>query len=910
MDLFTLAAKINLDSKGFEQGLNSSEKSFKIFGGKISAGIEKLEKAARKTAKYLSIGFGAAMATAIPIVKKAVSAYAQYEQLVGGVETLFHEASVLVLQDAKEAYKTAGISANQYMEMSTSFAAALMASLKGDSVKAADAANRAIIDMSDNANKMGTDIQSIQNAYRGFSKQNFTMLDNLKLGYGGTKTEMERLLKDAQKLTGRKYDISNFADIVDAIHEIQVNMGIAGTTAKEASTTITGSWGMVKASWEDLLVAMADPKGNIKQATKNLIDSGKTMLKNVLPTIKQAIMGLGEFIAEVAPMIGEELPKLIIDFLPQFLKAGKNLAVGLWKGIKAAWKRINWGQLGNTIKVGLGELLGIDPQNVNFLSVVEAGVKKVHHFITNVADWGRVKLADALGLDDTADWLQIAISGVGKVWNYVMHIANWGKVKLAQRLGLDDTATWADIVEEGAKKIRTKIAEGLDFGRIELGKLLGIDDATDAEWGDIAGKIVEKLGEAIKGAGGIVNSLIDSIDAFFRDPQSMGRIKSSLQSILSGIGNALPGLGDSLGETAGNLVKGILTMATGAIQAAGEFIADPKTWEGLGNLIVGAIEGAGEFFYEGLVFPVMEWFKSIFEPVGTELASWFSSKWEEFNTNVVQPITTFLDTNIITPLKQIFEPISRVITYIYNAVAKIAGGDPVYFENVSKARQVSRSFDLAYAQGKLDEYVKKTYGDNEATKNALEAYKLAAEQASKFGKTVTDYMEAWEGNGANLEDWDRLFFPLFENITDDQFVETIKSANEEAQAYLQEHPLIVNVVPGFMNNILSMLSGVSGDDGTHAKGAWDIPYNNYRARLHRGEMVLTASQARKYRDGEGMGGTTAIVSAIQGLRQDMQNLQLVVNGKTFGRASVQYGGDRMNGYIGKSERREAAGHGW
>lgn len=905
MDLFTLAAKLQLDSKGFNSGIKNAEG----IGSKFAQRMEKTLKRLQRLATAVASGYVVKKMTDA-LIKPAVNAYATYQQLVGGVDTLFKQASVFVQQDAATAFKDAGISANKYMEMATSFAASLVNSLDGDTVAAAASAKRAIIDMSDNANKMGTDIESIQNAYRGFSKQNYTMLDNLKLGYGGTKTEMERLLKDAEKLTGRKFNISNFADIVDAIHAIQENMGITGTTADEAATTITGSFGMVKASWEDLLVAMADPKGNVKQATQNFIESGKTMLRNVLPTIKQAISGLGEFLAEVAPMIGEELPKMIIEFLPQFLKAGKNLATGLWKGIKSAWKKINWGQLGTGIKATLGDMLGIKPENVNFLSVVEAGVEKVHHFITNVADWGRVKLADALGLDDTADWLQIAIKGVGKVWNYVMHIANWGKVKLAKRLGLDDTATWADIVEEGAKKIRTKIAEGLDLGRIELGKLLGIDDATDAEWGDIAGKIVEKLGEAIKGVGGIVNSLIDSIDAFFRDPQSMDRIKSSLQSILTGVGNALPGLGDNLGETAGNLVKGILTMATGAIQAAGEFIADPKTWEGLGNLVLGAIEGVGEFFYDGLVFPVMEWFKSIFEPVGTELASWFGSKWDEFNTNVVQPITTFLDTNIITPLKQIFEPISRVITYIYNAVAKIAGGDPVYFENVSKARQVSRSFDLAYAQGNLDEYVKKTYGDNEATKNVLEAYKAAAEEAKKFGKTVTDYMEAWERGGANLESWDSLFFPLFENITDDQFVETIKAANEEAQAYLRENPLTVNVVPGFMGNIMSMINSAAGEDGSDAKGAWNIPYDNFRARLHRGEMVLTASQARRYRDGEGFGGTGEIVSAIQGLRADMQNLRLMVGEKEFGRATVQYGGRRMQGQIGRAESQSAAGYGW
>ncbi|WP_196304412.1 hypothetical protein, partial [Streptococcus pneumoniae] len=216
-----------------------------------------------------------------------VKNYAEYEQLVGGIETLFGaggksleeyaqsvgksvddvsseykrliNAQEDLLNKSKIEYKTAGLSANEYMETATSFSASLIQSVKGDTEKAAKLADQAIIDMSDNANKMGSSMESIQNAYQGFAKQNYTMLDNLKLGFGGTKEEMQRLLDEAGKISGVKYDISSFADITEAIHVMQVKMGIAGTTSKEAASTISGSLGMVKASWENFLTGMSDP---------------------------------------------------------------------------------------------------------------------------------------------------------------------------------------------------------------------------------------------------------------------------------------------------------------------------------------------------------------------------------------------------------------------------------------------------------------------------------------------------------------------------------------------------------------------------------------------------------------------------------------------------------------------------
>ncbi|SJZ93458.1 hypothetical protein SAMN02745116_01874 [Pilibacter termitis] len=220
----------------------------------------------------------AAGAVAVKLGKEVVSAYSDYEQLVGGVDTLFGDASKTVQKSADNAFKTAGMSANEYMETVTGFSASLIASLDGDTKKAAGVADQAITDMSDNANKMGTDITSIQNAYQGFAKQNYGMLDNLKLGYGGTKTEMERLLADAEKITGKKYDLSNFADVTEAIHAIQTQMGITGTTAKEATETIGGSIQGLQSSIGNLMAGLGNANADIGMLIGNVVEAFQNVI--------------------------------------------------------------------------------------------------------------------------------------------------------------------------------------------------------------------------------------------------------------------------------------------------------------------------------------------------------------------------------------------------------------------------------------------------------------------------------------------------------------------------------------------------------------------------------------------------------------------------------------------------------
>ncbi len=358
--------------------------------GAAKGGFKALTTTISGTVKAFAAFSSTVLTAGVAITQKAVSQYGDYEQLVGGVETLFGAggqslaeyaksvgkttqeakkeyndlmtAQNIVLKNANNAYKTAGLSANEYMETVTGFSAALISSVGGDTEEAAKKADMAITDMSDNANKMGSDMSAIQNAYQGFAKQNYTMLDNLKLGYGGTKEEMKRLLADATELSGVEYDLSSYADIVDAIHVIQTEMGITGTTAKEASETIQGSIGAAKSAYENFMTGLADENADLDGLIDNMVDSALTVVDNVLPRVMETvpriveavpklIEGLSSAFAGISGQLGglveQLLPPLtqafftliktvtglLPTFLPQILNAAITLFGGLLQGI-------------------------------------------------------------------------------------------------------------------------------------------------------------------------------------------------------------------------------------------------------------------------------------------------------------------------------------------------------------------------------------------------------------------------------------------------------------------------------------------------------------------------------------------------------------------------------------------------
>lgn len=350
MEIFKIFGTLALNGQDkFNKDIDNATGKGASFASKLKSGL----KTAAKVGGAAIAAVGTGM---VWLSKQAIDSYGDYEQLVGGVDTLFKESSATVQGYAQNAYKTAGLSANEYMETVTSFSASLLQSLGNNTAAAAEMADLAITDMSDNANKMGTDMTAIQNAYNGFAKQNYTMLDNLKLGYGGTKEEMQRLIDDANALNaaqGRltEYSIDSYADIVSAIHDVQTEMGITGTTSLEASTTIQGSLASMKSAWKNLLTGIADPDQDLGMLINNMVDSAGIALDNLVPLIVNLLPRIATALGTLGKKLTKELPGIIRTLLPALISGAIGLITGLvaeipailaalWDAVIATWSTL------------------------------------------------------------------------------------------------------------------------------------------------------------------------------------------------------------------------------------------------------------------------------------------------------------------------------------------------------------------------------------------------------------------------------------------------------------------------------------------------------------------------------------------------------------------------------------------
>ena len=452
LDVFDLVAKIRLDSSEYEQGVGEAKGTFSNLASGVKTGLSTV-------AKVGAAAVSAGVAGVTALTKMGVEGYAQYEQLVGGVETLFKDSQGTVMGYAENAYKTAGMSANQYMETVTSFSASLIQSLDGDTAKAAEVGNMAITDMSDNANKMGTSIEMIQNAYNGFAKQNYTMLDNLKLGYGGTKEEMQRLIDDANRVkeaNGEMADLSidSFADVSEAIHIIQTEMGITGTTAREAATTIEGSIGMMKGAWQNLVVGMADEEADMELLINNFVESTALAAQNLLPRIEQTLNGIADLITALAPVIAEALPKLIEAVLPALLSAGVSLVTAVVNGVITALPALYTALL-DAVKIILVEVFGV--------SEAKAGefAESINNFFKKIKD----------GFGSLVKSAQTEGTFLNKVWTGLKDtakafcdfcVALWDALSAAFKWCVDQFKTEGTYLNTVWKNIQSSITTAID----------------------------------------------------------------------------------------------------------------------------------------------------------------------------------------------------------------------------------------------------------------------------------------------------------------------------------------------------------------------------------------------------------------------------------------------------------------
>ena len=537
-------------------------------GQKAGGGLERGAKAGTGAFHEMAVGafrqIGAAAVDMaekagkafVDMTKQALDSVASYEQNVGGVETLFGDAAGYVINNAKQAYETAGLSANQYMETVTSFSASLLQSLGGDTLAAAAAADRAVIDMSDNANKMGTDMASIQNAYQGFAKQNYTMLDNLKLGYGGTKGEMERLVKDAEKLdssfkaqrdTNGNLTLS-FADIVEAIHIVQTDMGITGTTAEEAASTIEGSMNSAKAAYDNFLngsISAEDFAATVGTAATNIVNNLAEIVTRFSEELPTLIAALGEMLPGLVKTVGPplfsavmallgSLFQLLLDNLPGMVNAGIELLLGLVNGLIE----------------GIPQLVSSIPQIITSIitgivshlpEIIEAGIRLLIALGTGLVQAIPQLLAmipqiitSLLDAFTSVDWSSIGSNIVSGIWNGISGL--WGDLTDKVRNGV--TNLWNN-------------AKGV----------LGISSPS---------KKFKYIGEM---------SVEGTMEGFEENEAEMTRV---VRDVYSGIGDTAetalrPVIGGSMGE---NIERNVSVNMTATGRTDGTYIVVPLTLDG------------------------------------------------------------------------------------------------------------------------------------------------------------------------------------------------------------------------------------------------------------------------------------------------------------------------------------------
>ena len=805
---FTLHALLDLNDKKFKEGLASAEKNTKGFGDKLS----KLGSGIAKVGKIAGAAVAAASTAIGKIVLDSVKVYSNYEQLVGGVETLFgtggqsleeyqkkigitekstqkqieqsidkynslQKAQDLVMKNAHKAFQTAGVDANTYMETVTGFSASLLQSVSGDTLKAAKIADMAMTDMSDNANKMGTDMSAIQSAYAGFAKQNYTMLDNLKLGYGGTASEMKRLLKDAEEIQKKngvnvKYSINNLSDVYEAIHVVQEEMGVAGTTAKEASTTIQGSTNMMKAAWTNLQIAITDPNGNIGQALTDLTESVKTAAKNWLPAIKQALQGIGTVVKELAPIIGAELPGLIKDLLPSVLSAGIELVKGLVQGILTSLP---------TLLTGLGDLLtsllelewpswdDVKGAAIKAWDSIKAGAKKLAGLVFGTKENGEV---------DWPTWEDVkaaALAAWGWIKSKALDLA--GLVFGRKSDGTVDWPTWEDVQKAATAawdliKSNALGLAGLIFGKKENGEVAW------PTWDDVKEKARlawQLIKNAAKGVAGLIFGKKEN-----------GEV-------------AWPTWDD---------VKEAARIAWETIKGKAKDVA---------GLIFGKKEN-GE----------VDW------PDWDDVRIAATNAWDAIKSKARDLA------GLIFGKKEN----GTVDWPDWNDVGRAAGN--AWKAITDKARTLTGLILGTKSNGQVDwpDWVDVAT----AAYNAWQDIKKKAEAAFEAIKVGIS---------------------LLPSALDNVLSELSRIPREiEVKVRTVQESFTSGVLDSVMGNGWGDLVGGIMNLGSRAKGAWDVPYDGI-AQLHRNEMVLTASQARQYREGGSNGEidynalSASIVSAIR-----------------------------------------------
>lgn len=580
----------------------------------LRSGLSKLGGVAKSAVGGITAGLAGATAAVGALTKSSLDAYASYEQLVGGVETLFGESASKVQEYAANAYKTAGVSANTYMEQATSFSASLLQSLGGDTDAAAEYAHQAIMDMSDNANKMGTSIDSIQQTYQSLMRGNYAMLDNLKLGYGGTKSELERLVADAEKLTGQALDPTKFSDVITAIHAVQENLGITGTTAKEASTTIEGSLNATKAAWENLLVGIADDDANLDELINNFVESVETAASNILPRIETILGGIGDLISKLAPIIIEAIPSLVEEIVPPLVEAAGEILTAIAE------------VLPDLISTLIPLIIQFFTENI--AQFIEIGIQIVTAIVTGISEnIGLIieavpEIIESISNALSENGPELLEAG-GKILEEIIN----GIIKLIPEIYRKLPEVITAIIEFISQNLPTILQKGTEIlNSLVTGILEAIPDFV-AKLPEIITSFVDFITEnlpTIIDSG--IDILLNLIEGILKTiPELVGALPQIIDAIVNGIGDLL----GSVVDVGKRIVEGIWQ----GISSMGSWIGDK-----IGGFFGGIVDGAKSFL--GIASP-----SKVFASIGGYMAEGVGVGWDDEFRNIKRDINKSLDFN-------------------------------------------------------------------------------------------------------------------------------------------------------------------------------------------------------------------------------------------------------------------------
>ena len=667
MDLFKIVGRIAIEGADEARNeLSNTEKQAEQSSSKMGTAFNKIGDAAVKMGKFVVKGLAAGAAGISFLTKSAIDAYADYEQLVGGVETLFKDSSDKVVEYANNAYKTAGLSANNYMETVTSFSASLLQGLGGDTDAAAEIANQAIVDMSDNANKMGTSMEMIQNAYQGFAKQNYTMLDNLKLGYGGTATEMARLINDSGVLgdsmtvTADTVNSVSFDKMIEAIHVIQTEMGITGTTSLEAATTIQGSMSSLKASWTNVLVGLADDTQDFGALLDTLSENFVTVVGNVLPRVQIVFNSIPKLIEGLAPQI----PALVQSILPGLIEG----AIALMNGIVEQLPQLIQIIVDNLPLFINGFMQIFTGLVENLPSIVAPLISALPEIATEIVDGLFNNVSPAVETFTTLIGIAATAFAGFKAGMAIQSVVQ-GFQKAQVALSLFSMQSGSANIAQAALNGTLSIGEtivALLTGKMTLAQLAqaGMAKAQAALNAVMSANPIALVVTAIAAVIAIVVVLYNKCEWFRNMINGIWEwLKTTFSSLVEWLKTTLSAFGEWFNTT----IQGISDFFTGIWDGITSFLSN--AWETIKNIISVALQFIVELFTAWIEIVLIPW-NFIWQNFGDKI----TEVWENIKQWISDALNTISETitNIITSIKEFWDntwqAISDFLTPIITAI--------------------------------------------------------------------------------------------------------------------------------------------------------------------------------------------------------------------------------------------------